>query len=241
MKNLISVALLLTIVMSLAPSKSFGIGADDGKFRTVRLALSNTGEYAASFGGTKAGALAGMVNTLTRVNGVFERDFGVQLTLIVNNDAVIYTDPLTDPYSDSTIKSNWRTELKANLNTTIGLANYDVGHLFGANSINVSSGDAGCIGCVCTDFNKGAGYSCANPISFSGDSFDIDLVAHEMGHQLGANHTYSHVTESSSGAQMEPGSGSTIMSYAGSTSKDVQNFSDAHFHAISIQQEYPSL
>lgn len=211
-------------------------GADDSKLRTFRLALSCTAEYAQFFGGTKAQALAGMNNTLTRINGVFEKDFGVQLILIANNDSVIYTDPLTDPYSDATSKSNWRTEIKSNLNSVIGLANYDIGHLLGANSINVSSGDAGCIGCICSDFNKGAGYTCANPINFSGETFDIDFVAHEMGHQLGANHTYSYVTESASGAQMEPGSGSTIMSYAGSTSKDVQNFSDAYFHAISIQQ-----
>jgi len=211
-------------------------GADDGILRTYRMALSCTGEYARLFGGTKILALSGMNNTITRINGIFERDFGAKFIIISNNDAVIYTDPLTDPYSDPSAKPNWRSELKTNLNNVIGLPNYDIGHLFGANSINVSSGDAGCIGCVCTDFNKGSGYSCANPKSFSGDSFDIDLVAHEMGHQLGANHTYSHVTESSSGAQMEPGSGSTIMSYAGSTSKDVQNFSDAYFHAISIQQ-----
>ncbi len=214
----------------------FARGADDAKLRTFRLALSCTGEYAAFFGGTKALALAGMNNTLTRINGVFEKDFGVQLILIANNDNVIYTDPLNDPYSDSGSKSNWRSELKSNLNTVIGLANYDIGHLLGANSINVNSGDAGCIGCVCSDFSKGGGYTCADPTNFNGDSFDIDFVAHEMGHQLGANHTYSYVTESASGAQMEPGSGSTIMSYAGSTSKDVQNFSDAYFHAISIQQ-----
>ena len=211
-------------------------GADDGKLRTFRLALSCTAEYTQFFGGTKALALAGMNNTLTRINGVFEKDFGVNLILIANNDTVIYTNPLTDPYSDSSSKSNWRSELKTNLNSALGLSNYDIGHLLGANSLNVNSGDAGCIGCVCSDFNKGAGYTCANPINFSGDSFDIDYVAHEMGHQLGANHTFTYVTESASGAQMEPGSGSTIMSYAGSTSKDVQNFSDAYFHAISIQQ-----
>ena len=210
-------------------------GADDGKLRTFRLALSCTAEYAAYFGGTKAGALAGINNTLTRINGVFEKDFGVQLILIANNDSVIYTDPLTDPYSDYTSKANWRSELKTNLNTTIGLSNYDIGHLFGMSGINASSGDAGCIGCVCSDFNKGAGYTCANPTLFSGDTFDIDFVAHEMGHQLGANHTFTYVNDNPI-AQIEPGSGSTIMSYSGSTTKDVQVNSDAYFHAISIQQ-----
>ena len=211
-------------------------GADDGILRTYRLALSCTGEYALLFGGTKILALSGMNNTITRINGIFERDFGSKFIIISNNDAVIYTDPLTDPYSDPSAKPNWRSELKTNLNNVIGLPNYDIGHLFGANTLNVNSGDAGCIGCVCSDFNKGAGYTAASPINFSGDRFDIDFVAHEMGHQMGANHTFSYVTESFTGAQMEPGSGSTIMSYSGVTSKDVQYYSDAYFHAISIQQ-----
>ena len=216
-------------------TNSFARGADDGKLRTFRLALSCTAEYAAFFGGTKALALAGMNNTLTRLNGVFERDFGVKLILIANNDAVIYTNALTDPYSDCTSMSNWRTELQNTLDTTIGTANYDMGHLFGMANVNASSGDAGGIGSVCSSLIKGSGYTCANPNSFSGDTFDIDYVAHEMGHQLGANHTFTHITENLV-SQMEPGSGSTIMSYSGRTSKNVQAHSDAYFHAISIQQ-----
>ncbi|WP_310379274.1 reprolysin-like metallopeptidase [Flavobacterium sp.] len=209
-------------------------GADDGKLRTFRLALSCTAEYAAYFGGTKALALAGMNNTLTRINGVFEKDFGLKLILIANNDNVIYTNATTDPYSDYTSKSNWRSELKSNLTNTIGLANYDIGHLLGAAAFG-GGGDAGCIGCICSDFNKGSGYTCGNPSLFSGDAFDIDYVAHEIGHQLGANHTYTYVNDNVI-AQMEPGSGSTIMGYAGSTNQNIQSHSDAYFHAISIQQ-----
>ncbi|SFB31392.1 Chitodextrinase, partial [Flavobacterium swingsii] len=214
---------------------TYARGADDGKLRTIRLALSCTGEYAAYFGGTKAGTLSAMNNTMTRINGVFEKDFGLKLILIANNDVIIYTNPSTDPYSIDTSKSNWRSELKSNLNSSIGLANYDIGHLFGMSSVNASSGDAGCVGCVCSDFNKGSGYTCANPISYSGDTFDIDFVAHEIGHQLGANHTFTYIGDNPY-AQIEPGSGSTIMSYAGATSKDIEFHSDAYFHAISIQQ-----
>jgi chitodextrinase len=216
--------------------------ADDAFMRTFRLALSVTGEYTVYFGGTKALALAAMNNTMTRVNGVFEIDFGVHMNLIANNDVLIYTNASTDPYSAAATGSGgaWNTELQNNLTNTIGNAAYDIGHLFGASG---GGGNAGCIGCVCvddttstTDENKGSGFTSPNDGIPSGDNFDIDYVAHEMGHQFGANHTWTHGGNEGSGAQMEPGSGSTIMGYAGITSLDVQPHSDAYFHAISIQQ-----
>ncbi|MCW1147982.1 reprolysin-like metallopeptidase [Flavobacterium lacisediminis] len=212
--------------------------ADDGSLRTFRLAMSVTGEYTAYFGGTKAQALAAINNTMTRVNGVFEKDFNVRMVLISNTDLVIYTSASTDPYSASSSMSNWNQQLQTTLTNTIGNANYDVGHLFGASG---GGGNAGCIGCVCVNptstvpLGKGSGYtSPANGVP-SGDAFDIDYVAHELGHQFGANHTFSMNNEGT-GANMEPGSGSTIMGYAGITSQDVQLNSDPYFHAISIQQ-----
>ncbi|HBD27076.1 reprolysin-like metallopeptidase [Flavobacterium sp.] len=212
--------------------------ADDGNLRTFRLAMSVTGEYTAYFGGTKAQALAAINNTMTRVNGVFEKDFNVRMVLISNTDLVIYTSASTDPYSASSSMSNWNQQLQTTLTNTIGNANYDVGHLFGASG---GGGNAGCIGCVCVNptstvpLGKGSGYtSPANGVP-SGDAFDIDYVAHELGHQFGANHTFSMSNEGT-GANMEPGSGSTIMGYAGITSQDVQLNSDPYFHAISIQQ-----
>jgi len=215
--------------------------ADDATLRTYRLALSVTGEYTVYFGGTKALALAAMNNTMTRVNGVFEMDFGVHMTLIANNDVLIYTNAATDPYSAAATGSGgaWNTELQNNLTNTIGNAAYDIGHLFGASG---GGGNAGCIGCVCiddttstTDTNKGSGFTSPSDGIPSGDNFDIDYVAHEMGHQFGANHTFTHSNEGT-GVQMEPGSGSTIMGYAGITTLDVQPHSDAYFHAISVQQ-----
>ncbi|WP_333808812.1 reprolysin-like metallopeptidase [Flavobacterium sp.] len=208
-------------------------GADDGKLRTFRLALSCTGEYAAYFGGTKAGALAAMNNTMTRINGIFEKDFGVKLILIANNDAVIYTNASTDPFSDMTNYPNWTLENQSNLTAVIGEANYDIGHLLGVGVTN--SGDAGCRGCICNDNSKGRAYTSASSSNYQGDTFDLDYVAHEMGHQLGANHTFTHANEGTI-SQLEPGSGSTIMSYSGRTSKDIEFDSDAYFHAISIQQ-----
>lgn len=206
--------------------------ADDSTLRTFRLAMSCTGEYTAYFGGTKALALAAINNTMTRVNGVFEKDFGVRMSLIANTDLVIYTSASTDPYSAASGMSNWNSQLQSTLTSVIGEANYDIGHLFGASG---GGGNAGCIGCVCVNGSKGSGITSPADNIPQGDNFDIDYVAHEMGHQFGANHTFTQSNEGT-GVQMEPGSGSTIMGYAGITSVDVQPHSDAYFHAVSIQQ-----
>ncbi|HLF51115.1 GEVED domain-containing protein [Flavobacterium sp.] len=225
-----------TVIDNVAPKISntqlLRPNADDALLRTFRLALSVTGEYTTYFGGTKALALAAMNNSMTRVNGVFEKDFSARMVLIANNDLLIYTSGSTDPYSAAASMSNWNSELQANLTATIGESNYDVGHLFGASG---GGGNAGCIGCVCTNGSKGSGYTSPGDGNPSGDNFDIDYVAHELGHQFGGNHTFTTGNEGT-GVHMEPGSGSTIMGYAGITAADVQPHSDAYFHAVTIQQ-----
>lgn len=203
-------------------------------YKTMRLALSCTGEYGAYFGGT-AGALAAMNATMTRCNGVFEKDLAIKLLLIANNTAVIYTNASTDPYSPASTGTGgaWNTELQNTLTSVIGDANYDIGHLFGATG---GGGNAGCIGCVC-DTGKGSGYTSPADGIPQGDNFDIDYVAHEMGHQMGANHTFTHTAENNT-VNMEPGSGSTIMAYAGigGGGTDMQMHSDDYFHYRSILQ-----
>ncbi len=214
------------------------------QFKTLRLALSCTGEYTAYFGGTKAGALAGMNATLTRVNGIFERDLAVRLILIANNDAVIYINASTDPYSPASTGPKgddpiWRKEVQTTLTNVITEANYDIGHLFGATG---GGGNSGCIGCVCVSptasqpLGKGSAFTSPADGRPLGDNFDIDFVAHEMGHQLGATHTFSYANEGL-GTCYEPGSGSTIMAYAGVTDNyNVQDHSDAYFSYVSISQ-----
>ena len=202
--------------------------ADDGILRTYRLAVSTTGEYTAYHGGTKALALAAINATMTRVNGIFENDFNVTMVLISNNDTVIYTNANSDPYSNG----SYNSQLQSTLTSVIGESNYDVGHLFARASNN---GNAGCIGCVCVNGQKGSGFtSRTDP---EGDPFDVDYVAHELGHQFGGNHTWTFNGNEGTNAQMEPGSGSTIMGYAGITgATDVQSNSDPYFHARSIEQ-----
>ncbi|MGS2741394.1 reprolysin-like metallopeptidase [Sinomicrobium sp. M5D2P17] len=200
--------------------------ADDSTLRTYRLALSATGEYTQYFGGTIEDALAAINTTMTRVNGLFENDFAITTVLIENTDEVIYIDPDSDPYTGS-----YNSELQSTLTSVIGEENYDIGHVFVQGSNN---GNAGCIGCVCVDNSKGSGFtSHSTP---EGDNFDVDYVAHEMGHQFGANHTFA-IRDEGTDAHYEPGSGSTIMGYAGITgATDVQPHSDPYFHAFSIEQ-----
>lgn len=221
--------------------KTNQVKSNNGVFKTLRLALSCTGEYAAYFGGTVADALAGMNATMTRVNGVFNKDLALKLEIIANNDLIVYTNATTDPYSDATAGANgaWNLELQRNLTSVIGNANYDIGHLFGASG---GGGGAGCIGCVCVDpspsdeYGKGSAFTSPSNNEPERDSFDIDYVAHEMGHQLGANHTFSFDVEET-GVSVEPGSGSTIMGYAGiSDGYDVQSKSDDYFSYASILQ-----
>ncbi len=203
--------------------------SSSGELLTFRLALSCNGEYATYFGGTVALALAAMNASMTRVNGVFEKDFAVHMNIIANNTSVIFTNAASDPYSSM---GNWNGELQATLTATIGEANYDIGHMFGATG---GGGNAGCIGCVCDDGQKGSGITSPADGIPSGDTFDIDYVAHEMGHQFGGNHSFSNSVEGS-GVNVEPGSGSTIMGYAGITAQDVQPHSDAYFVYANIKQ-----
>ena len=223
-------------------SQSAKIVSSDKKFRTLRLALSCTGEYAKFHSGTGtptvAIALAAMNATMTRVNGIFNRDLAVRL-IVMNNPQIIYTDAATDPYSnadvgvgDENTEGKWSAELQNTLTSVVGNANYDIGHLFGDSG---GGGNAGCIGCVC-DSGKGSAYTSPSNSRPVGDTFDIDFVAHEMGHQLGANHTFSYDIEGT-GVSIEPGSGSTIMGYAGiTTDYDVEQHSADYFSFASISQ-----
>jgi subtilisin-like proprotein convertase family protein len=219
--------------------------ANNRIFKTLKLALSCTGEYAQFHGGTLAGALAGMNATMTRINAIFNKDLAIKLELIANNSSIIYLNPQTDPYADASVgtdgsnANNWSIQLQRNLTNVIGNGNYDIGHLFGASG---GGGNAGCIGCVCVNptvsvpLGKGSAYTSPADNRPQGDRFDIDFVAHEFGHQLGANHTFSHEIENT-GASVEPGSGTTIMGYAGITDDyDVQASSDDYFSYTSILQ-----
>ncbi|WP_343487224.1 reprolysin-like metallopeptidase [Allomuricauda sp. d1] len=215
-----------TLAMGLKKTNISKALVDDQVLRRFRIAVSTTGEYTTYHGGTVADALAAINATLTRVNEVFETDLGVTLELIANNDEVIFTDSTSDPYN-----GNLNAQVQSTLTTTIGEANYDVGHLFHRDNDN---GNAGFIGSVCVDGRKGSAFSSA--LTPEGDNFDLDFVSHELGHQFGANHTWSFESEGT-GVQAEPASGTTIMGYAGIVEgNNVAPNGDDYFHYYSILQ-----
>ncbi len=200
--------------------------------RTFQTAITTTGEYTQFFGGTVAAGQAAVVTAINRVSGVYERELAARLQLVPNNNLLIYTNPSTDPWPAN---PNSLTQIDSVIDGIIGSSNYDVGHL-----VDTGSGGFAFLGVVCTG-SKGGGYTGLTPPN--NDRFYIDYLAHELGHQFAGNHTFNGDSGSCSGGNRngstayEPGSGTTIMAYAGICGNDdVQNFSDDYFHWRSLQE-----
>ena len=219
---------------------------DDLQLRTYRLAVATTGEYSSFHIGLEGAGLApeeeqravvmsAVTTAITRVNAVLENDLAISMELIGNNDDIVYLNPATDPYSNNS-GSAMLGENQENLDNVIGSANYDIGHVF-----STGGGGVATLGSACVASQKARGVTgSSNPI---GESFYFDLVAHEFGHQLGANHTFNGDEGGCAGSNrndltaVEPGSGSTLMAYAGLCApQNVQSQSDLYFHVISIEE-----
>ncbi|WDE04328.1 cadherin-like domain-containing protein [Thalassomonas viridans] len=202
------------------------------RMRTYRLAISATGEYTQYHGGTKELALAALVTLVNRLNVVYQRDLAISLELVANNDAIIFTDANTDPFGNDSFDGGLNTAV---IDEAIGNENYDIGHV-----VNTDGGGLAGYGVVCNGARKGDGIT-GSP-SPEGDAFYIDFVAHEIGHQFRADHTFNGLAGAcddnrEADSAYEPGSASTIMGYAGiCSSQNLQFNSDAYFHTHSISQ-----
>lgn len=222
----------------------------DGNVRKrYTIAISAAGEYTQYHGGSQVLALAAITTLLNRVNEVYQRDVGAEFQLASGNDSVIFTDPVTDPFyngdnpdyvsgvssiyeADDTSK-NVLVQGEAFANGELGA--FDIGHV-----VNTGGGGLAGLGVLCTA-DKSAGMTGSDkPV---GDAFFIDYVAHEIGHQFGADHTFNGTTGSCGGGNREaaqawePGSGTSIMAYAGICGdENTQPHSDPYFHSKSIEQ-----
>lgn len=212
----------------------------DRQFRTYEIAIAATAEYTAYHddgnagnGNAVADALAAIVVTVTRVNSVYEKDMSMRFSVVANNSNIIYTNSQTDPYSNYS-GFDMLAENVSNLNSVIGSANFDIGHVF-------STGGGGIAGTSPCGSNKARGVTGIVTPEF--DPFDIDYVSHEIGHQFGASHTFYNgcFGGSPSPRPYETGSASTIMGYAGICAPNVQDNSDAYFHLISLFEMQASI
>ncbi|GGG52434.1 zinc-dependent metalloprotease [Epilithonimonas arachidiradicis] len=219
----------------------------DGQWRNYRLAISTTMEYsryhinrAGLSTGTvdqkKAAVLTAMNTTMTRVNGVYEKTLSLTMTMIANNDQLLSID--VDAYAPGFTNNDGYALLDENqafIDSKIGNSAYDIGHIF-----STGGGGVAQLRSPCTA-SKARGVTGSS--APRNDAFDIDYVAHEMGHQWGAQHTFDNSCSNnrSASTSVEPGSGSTIMAYAGICPPNVQNNSDAYFHVVSVNQMYSNI
>lgn len=210
------------------------VPANGATLRTYRLALGATGEYTIAAGGTVPLAMARMTTSLNRVNGIYEREVAIRMTLVANNDSLIYTDPATDPYTNSD-GFVMMAQHQTNVDTLIGPANYDMGHVF-----STGGGGVARVKSTCNATFKAQGVTgLPSPV---GDPFDVDYVAHEMGHQHGGLHTFNTIDGLCNGfrnmiSAFEPASGSTPMSYVGTCApSNLQPNSNDYFHVRSLEE-----
>ena len=209
--------------------------ANDGTRRTFRLAVGTSIQYTDFHGGTVPSALAAINTTMTRVNGVYDRELSIRMILVANNDLLISTTENSIFSNDEDIEAN--TGIISGL---IGESEYDIGHSF-----TTAYGGSAYLSSICSP-DKGAGTTgLPNP---SGDPFAVDFVSHEIGHQFGASHTFNGSTGNCFGGNRistsayEPGSGSTIMAYAGICApQNVQTNSNDYFHQVSLRQIWANI
>jgi hypothetical protein len=209
------------------------------ELRTYRLAVACTGEYARAATGltnpTVSQTLAAIVTTVNRVDGIYEKELAISFELVANNNLVVYTNPGTDHFTANNDGEALLDESQSVIDANIGSENYDIGHTFSTGGGGIAELES-----VCTSTKARGVTGLAQPV---GDPYDIDYVAHEIGHQFGASHTFNATTSSCSGNRssdtaVEPGGGITIMAYAGicGSTNDLAQNSIPYFHGVSMDE-----
>lgn len=225
------------VIGSQAKALARQVLVDGNQRKRYVIAISAAGEYTQYHGGTVEAGLGAIATLLNRVNEVYQRDVAAEFQLASGNDTIIFTDTATDPFNndDGDIDANVTVQQNAQTQAGTKLGAFDIGHV-----VNTGGGGLAGLGVLCTAEKSAGMTGSPNPV---GDAFFIDYVAHEIGHQFGADHTFNGTTGSCGGGNREasqawePGSGSSIMAYAGICGEEnLQANSLPYFHSKSIEQ-----
>lgn len=221
---------------SLKPLINYGTS-----LKTYRIAVAATGEYTAAVGGTKLLALSSIATALNFINSIYEREVDVRFQLISSDANIIYTDAATDPYTPASGNIALLTQNQSTVTSVIGSANFDVGHLFHALAGTSNSGSGvATLRSVCSSTAKARGVSTATRVGVVPiNPFFYRIITHELAHQFGANHSFNAPCggNRNDATAYEPGSGTTIMSYAaGCPPYNITNLPDTFFHRISLEE-----
>ncbi len=212
--------------------------------RVYRFALACTGEFAQQQGGTVEGVVAAFNTAVNIVNSIFENEVAIRVQLIEGNDNLIWLDPNTDPYPLGNVGATETGNNGVMQRNTIAITNFagipltafDLGHAFTGPCVGIAG--VASLGSVCMD-NRGAGLTCHSSSNVAIRA--LGTMPHEIGHQFTLGHSWSNcpgaLEQLSSGSAYEPGSGSTIMSYAGACGDQNVIFGDdTYYHVHNLQQ-----
>ncbi|MDX1912593.1 MAG: cadherin-like domain-containing protein [Saprospiraceae bacterium] len=220
------------------PAEERGEEIEPVRLKVFRYCAAATGEFTQDHGGTKPLSLAAVTEYTNVISAIFERDIAIRLQLTAATQYVIFLDPANDPYNLGPTVQDYMAQNPEVLNTYTNFNSHDLGHVYTRYLGGSAIGVAGGLGVAC-GASKAAGCSAGLGLGDYGDGF-ISVVGQEVGHQLGGGHTWNRCNGGggrNGGTAFEPGSGSTIMSYAGACQSDnIQDYSDLYYHAGSIQE-----
>ncbi len=215
------------------PSPGRALRQNGEVHRVYRCAIACTAEWAIAVSGgipNTADVMNIIIALMNNANGVFERELSVRMELIPQNNLVVYLDPNTDPYTCDANNDCLIGENQTNFDAVFPTGSeYDIGHI-----LNTAGGGLAQLNSICQNGGKASGVSGA----FGAE--DIGTIIHEMGHQMGSQHTFNSDQGGCSGngsetSAYEPGSGTSIMSYNGVCAADnVEGTPVNYYHVYSL-------
>lgn len=207
-------------MLSIAP---FPVGT---QLRKYKLAAAATGEMTGYYG-SQANALAKIVSIANATNLIYELEASMtfELATQTTNLTIIFPNAATDPFGTISASACQTSFTSMNTSGTLPYSAYGIGHTFntlaalGGGSFS-ANGVAGPTPCVDNQKSRAfTQWTFDAPVSMI-----VSVFAHEVGHQFSAWHTYNAIGGTAgsptfctdgwdSQTAIEPGSGTTLMSY----------------------------